>query len=43
VVRGWQVLHVVGKDDVRHHRLTPTAYVIEGEPVTYPGTPQLPF
>ena len=43
LVRGWQVLHAVGKGDVRDHRLTPTAHVVAGEPVTYPGTPELPF
>ena len=43
LVRGWQVLHVVARGDVREHRLTPTAHVVEGEPVTYPATPELPF
>ena len=43
LARGWQVWHVVAAEDVRPHRLTPTAHLIEGEPVTYPETPQLPF
>jgi uncharacterized protein (DUF488 family) len=43
VARGWEVWHILSREQQVAHRLTPTAVVDSRGRVHYPGTPELPF
>jgi len=43
VAAGWQVQHLLTREEVRPHVLTSTAVVDRQGRVTYPGAPELPF